>query len=289
MHQYWFFVGDFPIRAYGTMVALAFILGVGVTIYFARVEKKEVYIDHILDLSPLLLLGGLVGARFWQVFFFDWPYYRQYPGEIIAVWHGGLSIQGGIAGALVVAIIYVKMKKLPFWTLADLVAPGLVLAQSVGRNANLLNGDAFGNPTGGDFGILYPEGTIARNTFGDQPLWPAEVWEGQIDVVIFAILLIFKLRRWIPGYVFLLYLVLYNVSRILLEYLRGDSPRYFLGWTAAQWSSAVTILLAIAIAVYFQRKKNKSSGSNSSQEEMTDEKITEDKVIEDKITEKKMT
>jgi len=257
MHQYWFFIGNFPIRAYGTMVALAFILGVGVTVYLAKVENQEAYIEPILDLSPLLLLGGLVGARFWQVFFFDWSYYSQYPEEIIAIWHGGLSIQGGIAGALLVAIIYVRMKHLSFWVLADLIAPGLVLGQSIGRNANLLNGDAFGQPTGGDFGILYPEGTIARQTFGDQPLWPAEVWEGQIDIAIFAILLIIKLRQWIPGYIFLFYFILYNLSRLFLEYLRGDSQRYLLGWTAAQWSSVVAILLALALmAFFYYRQKN---------------------------------
>lgn len=263
MHQYWFYIGNFPIRAYGTTVALAFILGVGVSIYFAKVEKKEEYIEHILDLSPLLLLGGLAGARFWQVFFFDWPYYRQYPEEILAVWHGGLSIQGGIAGALVVAVVYLRMKRLSFWTTADLVAPGLILAQSIGRNANLLNGDAFGGPTGGDFGILYPEGTIARQTFGDQPLWPAEVWEGQIDVLIFALLLLIKLRKWIPGYIFLFYLLLYNFSRLFLETLRGDSPRYLMGWTAAQWSSVAAILIALAImgVLSFKNRADRSSQS----------------------------
>jgi len=173
MHQYWFFIGDFPIRAYGTTIAVAFILAAGVTIFLAKVEGKQELIEHVLDLSPLLILGGIFGARFWQVFFFEWSYYSKYPQEIIALWHGGLSIQGGIAGALIVAIVYTRKKKLSFWGLADLFAPGLVLGQSIGRNANLLNGDAFGVPTGGDFGLLYPEGTIARATFGDQPLWPA--------------------------------------------------------------------------------------------------------------------
>ena len=254
MHPYWFFIGDFPVRAYGTTIAVAFILALGVTIFLAKADKKEEYVVHILDLSPLLLLGGLVGARFWQVFFFEWHYYSQYPKEILAVWHGGLSIQGGVAGAIVVGIIYTRIKKVSFWDLADLMAPGVILGQSIGRNANLLNGDAFGGPTGGDFGILYPEGSIARQTFGDQPLWPAEVWEGQIDVLIFAVLLILMIRKWIPGYIFLFYLILYNFSRLFLEYLRGDSTRYLFDWTAAQWSSVVTIFLAVILMVYFYNK-----------------------------------
>lgn len=250
MHQYWFFIGDFPIRAYGTLFALAFIVGVGITLYFAKAEGRSQYIDVFLDLAPILLISGIVGARFWQVFFFDWAFYRQYPGEIIAIWHGGLSIQGGVIGALLAGGFYVWYNKLDFWELADLAAPGLVLAQSIGRNANLMNGDAFGGPTGGDFGIVYPEGTIARETFGDQPLWPAEIWEGQVDVIIFALLVILKLRKWPSGMIFLLYMISYNFSRFFLERLRGDSPRFLFDWTAAQWSSMAIVGIALALLIW---------------------------------------
>lgn len=245
MHQYWFFIGDFPIRAYGTIIALAFLIGLGVTLYFAKAEKKEEFIGPLLDLAPFLLLAGIIGARFWQVFFFDWNYYRQNPQEIIAIWHGGLSIQGAIAGAVFVTLFYVYRKKLSFLELADLAAPGLILAQSIGRDANLLNGDAFGGPTGGNFGILYPEGTVASAIYGNQPLWPAEIWEGQADIIIFALLLILKLRKWTPGFLFLFYLIFYNFSRFFLELLRGDSPHLLLGWTAAQWSAVAAIAVAL--------------------------------------------
>lgn len=250
MHQYWFFIGSFPIRAYGTIFALAFILGVGVTLYFVKAEGKPEYINIFMDLAPLLLISGILGARIWQVFFFDWSFYSKYPSEIIAIWHGGLSIQGGVVGALTAGIIYVWRKKLPFWKLADLAAPGLILAQAIGRDANLMNGDAFGGPTGSNFGILYPLGTIARDTFGSQPLWPAEVWEGQVDVIIFALLVILKLRKWPSGVIFLIYLVLYNLTRFFLEYLRGDSPRFLFNWTAAQWSSMAAVGIAFLLLAW---------------------------------------
>ncbi|KLU62236.1 prolipoprotein diacylglyceryl transferase [Peptococcaceae bacterium CEB3] len=250
MHQYWFFIGNFPIRAYSTLFALAFILGVGVTLYFTKASGKEEYLDNMMDLAPLLLIGGLVGARFWQVFFFDWHFYSHHPGQIIAIWHGGLSIQGGVVGALIAGALYAWKKKLPFWELADLAAPGLILAQAIGRDANLMNGDAFGGPTGGNFGLLYPVGTIARDTFGNKPLWPAEVWEGQFDVILFAFLVILKLRKWPSGVLFLTYVALYNLARFFLEYLRGDSPRFLFHWTAAQWSSIVAVLLAVILMIW---------------------------------------
>lgn len=249
MHQYWFYIGSFPIRAYSTIFALACVLGIGVTLYFAKAEGKQEYVDKIMDLAPLLLIGGILGARFWQVFFFDWSYYSKNPSEIIAIWHGGLSIQGGVVGSLIAGGFYVWKKKLDFWVLADLMAPGLILAQSIGRDANLMNGDAFGGPTGGNFGLLYPVGTLARATFGNQPLWPAEIWEGQIDVIIFALLLIMKQKKWARGTIFLTYMILYNTARIFLESLRGDSPRFLLNWTAAQWTSLVVIILAAILLV----------------------------------------
>lgn len=256
MHQYWFFIGNFPLRAYGTLFALAFILGVGVTAYFAKAEGKQEWIEPLLDLAPLLLIGGLIGARIWQVFFFEWDFYRSNPKEIIAIWHGGLSIQGGVVGALILGGWYIWKKKLPFWELADLAAPGLILAQSIGRDANLMNGDAFGGPTGGNFGLIYPEGTIARATFGNQPLWPAEVWEGQFDVILFSLLVILKLKKWPSGVIFLIYVAAYNGARFFLEDLRGDSPRYLFHWTAAQWSSAIAVLLALILMVWrFTRRE----------------------------------
>ncbi len=250
MHQYWFFIGNFPIRAYSTLFVLAFFLGVLVTLYFVKAEGKEEYTENIWDLALLLLVGGLIGARIWQVFFFDWDFYRQHLSEIPAIWHGGLSIQGGVVGALLLGGFYVWKKKLPFWELADLMAPGLILAQAIGRDANLMNGDAFGGPTGGDFGILYPVGTIARDTFGNQPLWPAEVWEGQFDVILFAILVGMRLKKLPSGVIFLTYAAVYNLARFFLEYLRGDSPRFLFGWTAAQWSSIGAVVLALILLVW---------------------------------------
>ncbi|OPG17309.1 prolipoprotein diacylglyceryl transferase [Ferroacidibacillus organovorans] len=257
MHQYWFFIGSYPVRAYSTLFLLAFLLGLGVTVYIARAEGKKHLVDHIMNLAPLLFIGGLIGSRIWQVFFFDWAYYSVHPGQIIAIWHGGLSIQGGIVGSLLVALWYLRRHKLSFWELADLFAPGIILGQSIGRDANLMNGDAFGSPTGGNFGLLYPVGTLARATYGNRPLWPAEVWEGQGDVIIFALLLIMKQRRWPRGVIFLTENLLYSLERFLLEILRGDSPRFLFHWDAAQWTSAPVILICIILMPYLYKQQKK--------------------------------
>lgn len=115
---------------------------------------------------------------------FDWEYYHNHLLEIPYVWQGGMSIQGGIIFACIAAYFYLKKNQIPVLPFADTVTPGIVLGQAVGRIANFMNGDAFGHPTGQDFGLLYPDTTLAYHTYGSQPLWPAEVWECQGDLLI---------------------------------------------------------------------------------------------------------
>ncbi|OFW76905.1 MAG: prolipoprotein diacylglyceryl transferase [Alicyclobacillus sp. RIFOXYA1_FULL_53_8] len=266
MHQYWFWIGNFPVRAYSTIFASAFLLGLGASFYFAKADGKREYAPHLWNLAPLLLIGGLVGSRFWQVFFFDWQYYSKHLGQIIAIWNGGLSIQGGVTGAVIVGAWYIWKHKLDFWSFADIMAPGLLLGQSIGRDANLMNGDAFGDPTHQNFGILYPHSTLAYQTFGNQPLWPAEVWEGQADILLLALLLIMKQRRWPKGTLIMYYFIGYNLVRFLLEMLRGDSPRFLFNWDAAQWTSAPIVLGGIVVVIWLFRRDGKHKPDESTQE-----------------------
>lgn len=261
MHRFWFWIGPIPVRTYSTLFLAAFLIGFGVTLYFAKARRKGHLTEHLWNLAPLLFLGGLAGSRFWQVVFFDAPYYWAHPAEILAVWNGGLSIQGGVVGSLVTGWLYARKHGLRFWELADLAAPGLILGQSIGRDANLLNGDAFGSPTGGDFGLLYPHGTIARIVYGDRPLWPSEVWEGQGDLIIFGLLILLLFWEWPEGWLFLIETLLYAAERFALEALRGDSPRFLFGWDAAQWTSAAVAAIAVAAMVRLARRPPARSGA----------------------------
>ena len=215
MHQYLFFIGDFPIRAYGLVLSFSIILATGVAYFFAKQDGR--WSDHIVDIGIIGGFSGIIGARLWDVFFFDWSYYHNHLLEIPFVWQGGMAIQGGIVGGLLAGYIYTKIHKIDTWALADIIAPAIILGQALGRIANLLNGDAFGNPTGTSYGIIYPQTTLAYQTYGNQPLWPAEIWEGQIDIVIFALLLIFRTTNYAKGQVFLLYAMLYSLARFFFR------------------------------------------------------------------------
>ncbi|HYE69546.1 MAG TPA: prolipoprotein diacylglyceryl transferase, partial [Anaerovoracaceae bacterium] len=228
-------------------------LALGVA-YF--LTKNTIYQTHLLESFLYAVIGAIFGARIWHVFFFQWGYYFQNLSEILAIWNGGISIMGAIIGGTAGIAIYAWRKKISFWEFADYLAPAVVLGQAVGRIACFLNGDAFGSPTDSGYGIVYPEGTLAYERYGSQPLWPAEIWEGQWDLIVFALLLVIRNQKLPAGVHFLVYNILYAFGRFMLEYLRGDSPRYAFQWTAGQWTSVTMIGISLALIAYFyaQRK-----------------------------------
>lgn len=160
MHQYLFFIGDFPIRMYGLMLCTAIFLATG-TAYFLAKQTCPLARAHFRHRHLRRLCRSLIGGRLWDVFFFDWDYYSHHLLEIPFVWQGGMAVQGGMLAGIAAGIVYCKLHDIDWVALADIISPSLLIGQSIGRMANLLNGDAFGTPTGGSFGILYPEGTLA--------------------------------------------------------------------------------------------------------------------------------
>ena len=210
MHQYLFFIGDFPIRSYGLVLSLSIILATGVAYFLAKQDGR--WHEHIVNLGICCGISGIIGARLWDVFFFDFAYYGNHLNEIFYVWQGGMAIQGGIVFGVIAGIIYARRHKIDVLAMADIVAPAIILGQAIGRCANLLNGDAFGAPTGSDFGIIYPVTTLAYRTYGDQPLWPAEIWEGQLDFVIFALLLIIVI------------VIIFDISEHIADFVDNHAP-----------------------------------------------------------------
>ncbi|WP_245699671.1 prolipoprotein diacylglyceryl transferase family protein [Paenibacillus glacialis] len=117
------------------------------------------------------------------------------------------------------------------------MAPAIILGQAIGRIACFLNGDAFGAPTDSGFGIVYPEGTIAFERYGSVPLWPAEIWEGQLDIVVFGILIVMKNIELPVGVLFLSYNVLYSIVRFSMD-----------GWTMGEY---LCIGISVILILYF--------------------------------------
>lgn len=251
MYPILFHVGSFPVRAYGTFIALAWLAGIWLTA--REVRRRGETPDWVFDLGVWALFGGLLGARLWEVAF-SWDHFGAKPIEIVAIWHGGLSIQGGVLGGLIAAVAFLRRRGLPVRRTLDLAAPGLILAQAIGRlGACFLNGDAYGAPTQSAFGVVYRPGTPAYEAYGPTPLWPAEVFEGIWDLGVLLVLLRLRRRGLAPGAVFLSYVALYSVGRFGLEFLRGDSLMV-MGVKVAQATSLVAALVAAAWLWWLRRR-----------------------------------
>lgn len=258
MHKDLFNLFGYIVQTHAVLSLLAIILGYGVGL---ALTKNTIYYKHLQDFLIPGVIGGIIGARIWHVFVFQWPTYSHHPLQIFEIWQGGISIEGAIAGGIVTLVIYSRYHKISFWEFADYLAPATILAQGIGRIACFMNGDAFGSPTGKHFGIVYPKGTVAYDYYGSQPLWPAEVWESQGNMILFCILFMLRVfagHRLTKGWIISFYIVLYFLERFILEFFRGDSPHYY-HLTGGQWSALAIIVIDLGFMVYLglRDRKNK--------------------------------
>lgn len=152
MFPYIFKIGNFEIRYYSLM----YLIGILLTIYFTKKKAKKLSYnpDEIENIIIFTFLGGILGARIYYVLL-KWDFYKNTPFEILAVWHGGLAIHGGLIGGFLSLLIITKLKKIKLLFLGDLILPFLLLSQGIGRFGNFANGEAHGVPTITPLSIIF--------------------------------------------------------------------------------------------------------------------------------------
>lgn len=250
LHPILFHIGHFPVRAYSVAIMTAVLAGACFAAWLGG-KRGVSWADKYIDFATWGMVGGILGARLWEVAF-NWSYYRNELPEILAIWEGGLSIQGAILGGLIAAWIYTRRHGIPVGGFLDESVPALLLGQAIGRLLGCtLNGDAYGRPTETWFGIVHAPGTNAHMAYGAQRLWPAEVFEGVFDLVLMVIMLrLAGSQKGPAGSRFLLYATLYSSGRFALEFLRGDTDPVLAWLTAAQVGSLAVILLSACVRLW---------------------------------------
>lgn len=250
MHPVLIEIGPFSIRYYGLM----YVLGIIIAIFLVRSEVRRKRLplseDEQMNLLLFTVLAGIIGARLYYVVF-NWPYYRQFPWEIPAVWRGGLAIHGGVLGGICAVLWFARRKTIPLLRLTDVVAPPLILGQALGRFGNFMNGDAHGVPTTLPWGVVFAPGTPAGAQFPNIPLHPTMLYEMAINLGIFAYLWSTRKRPAKDGYTTMRYLLLYSLGRFGVEFLRADSL-WFGPFRTAQLVSLVLIVLSATLMVVWQ-------------------------------------
>lgn len=218
------------VRWYGILIAMGVVIGAIIALREAKRVglDEETLIDFLIWEVPLCL----VGARVYYVIF-SWDLYRDNPIEALNIRSGGLAIHGVIITAIIVAVIFAKVRKIDFWTITDVCSPSIILAQAIGRWGNYANGEAHGGPTELPWGILV-NGVKVHPTFLYESIW-------NLGVFIFLIWYA-RNKQKVTGEVFLLYLSLYSFIRFFIEGLRTDS--LMLGdFRVAQIVSVIGVLI----------------------------------------------
>lgn len=246
-------IGSLSIYSYGLMVALGFALAI--LLSYRLAARFNINKNKIIDFGIVVLLGGLIGARLFYVLM-NTGYYIANPLEIINLTKGGLVWYGGFLSGILVGILFVKKNNINFWDGADLLAPYIALAQSIGRIGCFLNGCCYGKfaPDNYLLGVIFPHESVSRH--------PTQIYESVAMLIVFLVLRRWQEARHFKGEIFLVYAVLYSLSRFLLEFLRGDNPKILSNLTVSQVASAAILLTCLAILITrFLSWKKSSSGS----------------------------
>lgn len=253
-----FHIGNLPIRWYGILISSA--IALGVIVAHRECKRQGINPDHILNLTIIVIPAAIIGARLYFVIFSgNLNYYLSNPGEILATWHGGLAIHGGLIAGVAAGYFYVRKYKLKFWEMADLFAPSIALGQAVGRWGNFFNQEAHGGPVSFDFISRFPEFIQEGMLIKGQYYHPTFLYESVWDFSVFLFLIFLRRKEIIKtGDIFLSYLALYSSGRFLIEGLRTDS--LMLGpFRVAQLVSVIVV----AVSLFLILKRHKKEGSRS--------------------------
>lgn len=232
-----FYIGSKPVYWYGVIIMVGVILAV----FYAskRADYFGIRSDDVLDLILFMLPIGIICARLYYVAF-EWDQYKDNPLDIIATWHGGLAIYGGIIGGIITIIVFSRVKKINMMDLFDLIACAVPIGQSIGRWGNFINCEAYGGLTSAPWRMVIGKGLDEAGELGNHPTF---FYESAWNAIGVLLLYLYSKKRKYRGEVLLLYLGWYGLGRFFIEGLRTDS--LYLWGTDIRISQVVALISII--------------------------------------------
>jgi phosphatidylglycerol:prolipoprotein diacylglycerol transferase len=248
-----FSLGPFTIHYYGIVIALGILIALFIVKNEAARRKKP--LDFLIDALPWIFLGGIVGARLWHILTppqsmvahgITTRYYLSHLNEAIAIWKGGAGIFGAVMGGTLALGIFARIKREPVSIWLDSIAPGLALAQAVGRWGNFINQEVYGLPSDLPWAItINKQHRLPGYEYVDT-YHPLFLYEALWSVLNMAFLIWVSRKfhdRIRTGNLFLIYLIFYGFGRVGLEFLRLDISS-FQGVNINQAFMAAVVLTA---------------------------------------------
>ena len=240
--------------------SLCILLGIIVAYIVIRLEGHDQRLnkDYIFNVVFYGLIIGILGARLHYVLF-NLDYYLSYPSEIIKIWHGGLAIHGGIIAAAIFVYFYsTKRYKTSFLRSTDIILPGVLIAQAIGRWGNFFNQEAYGIVVSKELlqKLLIPKFIIKGMNIDGAYHLPTFYIESILCLIGFIIILLIRKHRNVRvGYITAFYLIWYGIIRFIIELYRTDSLMLF-NIKIACIISVIFILLGVWLLYYTTYRKN---------------------------------
>src|SRR6266487_2107478 len=246
-------LGPITVYTYGVLLAAAYLFG----LQLARVRAKSRGLDanRVLDLGIYIIISALIGAKL-LLLITDFRTFTANPGELLTLARSGGVFYGGLILAVVVALWYIRRIGLPLWTTCDMFAPGIALGHVVGRFGCFFAGCCYGKPTTVPWAITFTDPFAAANTGTplNVPLHPTQLYEAGAELLILGVLLWTERKgRPFAGRTFWLYMLLYAVSRFIIEFYRGDERGMVFMFSTSQFISLLLAPLALVMLVYLSR------------------------------------
>ena len=243
--------------------AVLIVSGALAAAWLATIEAKRrgINTEYVWDMMPWLLVAGIIGARLWHIFTppasnmamgLTTEYYLTHPLAAIAIWNGGVGIPGAVIGGVIALYIYSKIKKVDFGTWVDIIAPGLALAQAIGRWGNYLNQEVYGSPSSLPWAITIDPAHRLPEFASQATYHPLFLYESFWNLMNMGILLWLNRKysnKLKTGDIFLSYILIYSIGRFALEFLRLD-PSPVAGFNINQTFMLVLLILSSGALIW---------------------------------------
>ena len=246
--------------------ALFILAGILAAVWLIRglARRRGMDPDFVLDGAPWVVFAGIVGARLYYLAL-RWDYFLAHPGQAVNIRLGGLTIHGALAGGILALVYLCRRTGQSFLAWADLIVPGVALAQAIGRWGNWANQEAFGTPTDLPWGVAIDPHRRPDAYADATHFHPTFLYESLFDLANAALLswLVLRLPRsrfLRTGDVLGVYFVLYGCARFLIERIRTDSL-YIGPLPAAYWISAGLIGLGLFMLVVRRLRRREPPGA----------------------------
>lgn len=253
-------LGPVVVHGYGLCIGLAIV--VAITLCEWGLKRQHVDTTRLTALALIAVAAGFVGARLYHVASEPRKFIED-PAEIVAVWHGGLGIYGGVLLGSLVGLWLAPRFDIPRRAAADAAAPAILFAQAIGRFGNYINQELFGRPFDGPWALEVdperrPQGLLDEATF--HPTFLYEALGTALLGAVFLVLLV-RWRSRTGGILLPLYVAGYSMIRILVEPVRIDDAHEWAGVRQNVWVAGFLILAGLAVAFVMWRRDPSTRGA----------------------------